>query len=152
MSTTTGPTATAHAPSPERFAEEFVSHLELDRGVDLSTAGERDVYAALAHTVRDHLMGDWLTTVRDRGKGPEKTVVYLSAEYLLGRQLGNALLATGLTDIAREALAGLDLDLDAIAELEVEPGLGNGGLGRLAACFAGSLATLGRRAIGYGIC
>ena len=152
MSTTTGPTATAHAPSPERFAEEFVSHLELDRGVDLSTAGERDVYAALAHTVRDHLMGDWLTTVRDRGKGPEKTVVYLSAEYLLGRQLGNALLATGLTDIAREALSGLDLDLDAIAELEVEPGLGNGGLGRLAACFADSLATLGRPAIGYGIC
>ena len=69
----------------------------------------------------------------------------------MGRQLGNALLATGLTDVAREALAGLGLDLDEIYDMEVEPGLGNGGLGRLAACFADSLATLGRPAIGYGI-
>ncbi len=145
-------TADLRVPTPLEFAEEFISHLRLDRGVDLRTAGERDVYAALAHTVRDRLMSDWLTTVRDRGRGPEKTVVYLSAEYLLGRQLGNALLASGMTEVAREALAGLDLDLDSIAELEIEPGLGNGGLGRLAACFADSLATLGRPAIGYGIC
>ena len=92
MSLTTTTTET----TSEHFAEEFLNHLRLDRGVDLRTAGERDVYAALAHTVRDRLMADWLTTVRNRGKGPEKTVVYLSAEYLLGRQLGNALLATGL--------------------------------------------------------
>ena len=142
----------ASTATPQRFADEFLSHLRLDRAVDLETAGRRDVYAALAHTVRDRLMADWLVTVRDRGKLQSKTVVYLSAEYLLGRQLGNALLATGLTDVAREALAGLGLDLDEIADLEVEPGLGNGGLGRLAACFADSLATLGRPAIGYGIC
>jgi starch phosphorylase len=148
MSLTTSTSET----TAERFAEEFLNHLQLDRGVDLQRAGERDVYAALAHTVRDRLMADWLTTTRNRGRGPEKTVVYLSAEYLLGRQLGNALLATGMTEVAREALAGMDLDLDAIADLEVEPGLGNGGLGRLAACFADSLATLGRPAIGYGIC
>ena len=109
------------------------------------------MYAALAHTVRDRLMSDWLDTVRNRGRLQSKTVVYLSAEYLMGRQLGNALLATGLTDIAREALAGLGLDLDEVYDMEVEPGLGNGGLGRLAACFADSLATLGRPAIGYGI-
>ncbi len=150
MSTITDAPVTT--PTPAQFADEFISHLELDRGVDLSRAGERDIYAALAHTVRDRLMGDWLKTVKTRTTGPEKTVVYLSAEYLLGRQLGNALLATGLTDVAREALHGLEIDLDAIADLEVEPGLGNGGLGRLAACFADSLATLGRPAIGYGIC
>jgi starch phosphorylase len=138
--------------SPQKFAETFLEHLRLDRAVDLERAKSRDIYAALAHTVRDQLMGDWLNTVRQRGRGPTKTVVYLSAEFLLGRQLGNALLATGLTDIAREALDSLGIDIDAIADLEVEPGLGNGGLGRLAACFADSLATLGRPAIGYGIC
>jgi starch phosphorylase len=147
-------TATLPAPvaTPEHFAREFLAHLQLDRAVDLERAGARDVYAALVHTVRDHLMTDWLQTTRSRTREEGRTIVYLSAEYLLGRQLGNALLATGLTDVAREALAGLDLDLDEIAALEVEPGLGNGGLGRLAACFADSLATLGRPAIGYGIC
>ena len=144
------PTTTSDT-TPQHFAEEFLAHLQLDRAVDLERAGRRDVYAALAHTVRDRLMSNWLDTVRNRGRLQSKTVVYLSAEYLMGRQLGNALLATGLTDIAREALAGLGLDLDEIYDMEVEPGLGNGGLGRLAACFADSLATLGRPAIGYGI-
>jgi starch phosphorylase len=147
MTTTDAPVLT-----PERFADEFLMHLQLDRAVDLQRAGRQDLYAALAHTVRDRLMTDWLDTIRDRGKGPTRTVVYLSAEYLLGRQLGNALLATGLTDTARTALGDLGIDLDEIADLEVEPGLGNGGLGRLAACFADSLATIGRPAIGYGIC
>ena len=136
----------------DQFAAEFLEHLHLDRAVDLEHAGRRDIYAALAHTVRDRLMSDWLETTRNRASRNHKTVVYLSAEYLMGRQLGNALLATGLTDTARAALADLGIDLDEIADLEVEPGLGNGGLGRLAACFADSLATLGRPAIGYGIC
>ncbi len=144
-------TTTTSETTPQHFAEEFLAHLQLDRAVDLERAGRRDVYAALAHTVRDRLMSDWLDTVRNRGRLQDKTVVYLSAEYLMGRQLGNALLATGLTEIAREALAGLGLDLDEVYDMEVEPGLGNGGLGRLAACFADSLATLGRPAIGYGI-
>ena len=144
-------TTTTSETTPQQFAEEFLAHLQLDRAVDLERAGRRDVYAALAHTVRDRLMSDWLDTVRNRGRLQSKTVVYLSAEYLMGRQLGNALLATGLTEIAREALSGLGLDLEDIYDLEVEPGLGNGGLGRLAACFADSLATLGRPAIGYGI-
>ncbi|HYN55988.1 MAG TPA: glycogen/starch/alpha-glucan phosphorylase [Motilibacterales bacterium] len=144
------PTTTAET-TAERFAEEFLAHLQLDRAVDLERAGRRDVYAALAHTVRDRLMSDWLGTVRNRGRLQSKTVVYLSAEYLMGRQLGNALLATGLTEVAREALVGLGINLDEVYDMEVEPGLGNGGLGRLAACFADSLATLGRPAIGYGI-
>ncbi len=145
-------TADAVATTPDEFARDFLEHLMLDRAVDLERAGRRDIYSALARTVRDRLMTDWIETVRNRGTGESKTVVYLSAEYLMGRQLGNALLATGLTEVAREALAGLGIDLDGIADLEVEPGLGNGGLGRLAACFADSLATLGRPAVGYGIC
>ena len=144
-------TTTTSETTSEHFAEEFLAHLRLDRAVDLERAGRRDMYAALAHTVRDRLMSDWLTPSATAAGPASKTVVYLSAEYLMGRQLGNALLATGLTDIAREALAGLGLDLDEIYDMEVEPGLGNGGLGRLAACFADSLATLGRPAIGYGI-
>ena len=107
-------TTTTPDTTPQRFAEEFLAHLQLDRAVDLERAGRRDVYAALAHTVRDRLMSDWLDTVRNRGRLQAKTVVYLSAEYLLGRQLGNALLATGLTEVAREALAGLGLDLDEV--------------------------------------
>jgi glycogen phosphorylase len=145
-------TADPQVMTPEQFASEFLAHLHLDRAVDLERAGRRDLYAALAHTVRDRLMANWLDTIRNRGRGDSRTVVYLSAEYLLGRQLGNALLATGLTDVAREALAGMGIDLGEIADLEIEPGLGNGGLGRLAACFADSLATIGRPAIGYGIC
>jgi starch phosphorylase len=144
-------TTTTSETTAEHFTEEFLAHLQLDRAVDLERAGRRDVYAALAHTVRDRLMSDWLNTVRNRGRLQDKTVVYLSAEYLMGRQLGNALLATGLTEVARESLAGLGIDLDEVYDMEVEPGLGNGGLGRLAACFADSLATLGRPAIGYGI-
>ncbi|MGB7982714.1 MAG: glycogen/starch/alpha-glucan phosphorylase [Candidatus Nanopelagicales bacterium] len=139
-------------PTVQQFTDQFLEHLRLDRGVDLAHANDRDRYAALSHTVRDRLMAGWLeSSVRSRGRGPDKTVVYLSAEYLMGRQLGNSLLATGMTDVAREALTALGLDLDEIAEAEIEPGLGNGGLGRLAACFADSLATLGRPAIGYGI-
>jgi starch phosphorylase len=80
-----------------------------------------------------------------------KVVVYLTAEYLLGRQLDNALLASGLTDTAEAAIDGLGLDMQTIRDTEVEPGLGNGGLGRLAACFIDSLATLRIPAIGYGI-
>ncbi|MBF0702263.1 glycogen/starch/alpha-glucan phosphorylase, partial [Lactobacillus murinus] len=76
---------------------------------------------------------------------------YLSAEYLLGRQLDNNLLASGLTDIATEALAACGIDIDTMRAHEVEPGLGNGGLGRLAACFVDSLATLSVPSIGYGI-
>ncbi|MCB0902216.1 MAG: glycogen/starch/alpha-glucan phosphorylase, partial [Actinobacteria bacterium] len=106
---------------------------------------------ALARTVRQALISRWIKTLETQiGRG-SKAVVYLSAEYLLGRQLDNALLATNLQATARHALATLDLDLDELREFEVEPGLGNGGLGRLAACFLDSLATMSIPAVGYGI-
>ena len=93
----------------------------------------------------------WLEDQRRQRADPEKAVCYLSAEYLLGRQLDNNLLASGLTDIATEALAACGIDMDSMRAHEVEPGLGNGGLGRLAACFIDSLATLSVPSIGYGI-
>nr|WP_258524722.1 glycogen/starch/alpha-glucan phosphorylase [Microbacterium sp. SMR1] len=123
----------------------------MERGVALSAATETDKYMALAATVRDYLVARWLEDQRRQREDQRKAVCYLSAEYLLGRQLDNNLLASGLTDIATEALAACGVDIDTMRAHEVEPGLGNGGLGRLAACFVDSLATLSVPSIGYGI-
>ena len=133
------------------FVEQFLRNLNNGRGVALSASTPNDRYFALAATVRDYLMARWLEDVRRQRTAQSKGVAYLSAEYLLGRQLDNNLLATGLTEIAGEALAACGLDIDEVRALEIEPGLGNGGLGRLAACFIDSLATMGVPNIGYGI-
>ncbi len=136
---------------PEKFAREFTEELRFGQGVDFVRASESDLYMALARTVRQAMISRWIDTLETQiGRG-SKAVVYLSAEYLLGRQLDNALLATNLQATARHALASLDLDLDELREFEIEPGLGNGGLGRLAACFLDSLATMSIPAVGYGI-
>lgn len=151
----THPIALAPVQSPEPtvdgFVTQYLRNLNNGRGVALSTSTANDRYFALAATVRDYLMARWLEDVRRQRSTQAKGVAYLSAEYLLGRQLDNNLLATGLTDIAAEALVACGLDLEDVRALEVEPGLGNGGLGRLAACFIDSLATLGVPSIGYGI-
>ncbi|MFS0712319.1 glycogen/starch/alpha-glucan phosphorylase [Microbacterium sp. 2P01SA-2] len=133
------------------FVREFLLNLNMERGVALSSATETDTYMALAATVRDYLVARWLEDQRRQREDQRKAVCYLSAEYLLGRQLDNNLLASGLTDIATEALAACGIDIDTMRAHEVEPGLGNGGLGRLAACFVDSLATLSVPSIGYGI-
>ncbi|WP_196800623.1 glycogen/starch/alpha-glucan phosphorylase [Microbacterium sp. 11MF] len=145
--------APVQAPEPtvDGFVTQFLRNLNNGRGVALSTSTANDRYFALAATVRDYLMARWLEDVRRQRTIQSKGVAYLSAEYLLGRQLDNNLLATGLTDIADEALVACGLDLDDVRAMEVEPGLGNGGLGRLAACFIDSLATLGVPSVGYGI-
>src|SRR5271166_3745081 len=110
-----------------------------------------DWYMALAYTVRDRLMNDWITAFSTMRKEDIKIVGYLSAEFLIGPQLGNNLLNLGIREPVKQALSELGLDLDALAREEPEPGLGNGGLGRLAACCMDSLATLRIPAIGYGI-
>ncbi len=133
------------------FVRQFLRELNYGQGVTLSRSTVNDQYLALARTVRHYLMADWLETARKRRQAPKKMVGYLSAEYLLGRQLGNALLAHDLTDIAGEAMAKCGIDLATLRTQEVEPGLGNGGLGRLAACFIDSLATMDISCIGYGI-
>ncbi len=141
-----GPAVTVDA-----FVREFLVNLNCDRGVALSSSSMNDRYLALAYTVRDYLVSRWLEDQRRQREQQAKGVCYLSAEYLLGRQLDNNLLATGLGDIAAQALAACGIDLDELRDQEVEPGLGNGGLGRLAACFIDSLATLSVPSTGYGI-
>ena len=136
---------------PEKFAREFTEELRFGQGVDFVRAHPTDLYMALARTVRQALISRWIETLDTQMRKGTRVVVYLSAEYLLGRQLDNALLATNLQATARHALASLDLDLDELRDLETEPGLGNGGLGRLAACFLDSLATMQIPAVGYGI-
>jgi len=133
------------------FTREFLEELQFGQGVTLARATPNDLYMALARTVRQQLMSRWLDTVSTQMRAQAKVVAYLSAEYLLGRQLDNALLAAGLTETAERSMRSLGLDLDLLRDAEVEPGLGNGGLGRLAACFIDSLATLQIPAVGYGI-
>ena len=139
------------ASSVDGFVREFLRELNYGQGVALSTSSVNDQYLALARTVRHYLMARWLETLRRQAETQAKGVAYLSAEYLLGRQLGNALLATGLTEIVEEGLGKCGVDLAALRAQEVEPGLGNGGLGRLAACFIDSLATMSVPCVGYGI-
>jgi starch phosphorylase len=114
-------------------------------------ATPNDYYLAVAYTVRDRLLAQWAKTAQTYYERASRTVCYLSAEFLLGPHLENHLLNLGLYDEVREAVEALGLDFTALIDQEQEPGLGNGGLGRLAACFLDSLATLHIPAIGYGI-
>jgi starch phosphorylase len=114
-------------------------------------ATPHDWYMALSYAVRDRLLARWESTVLAYQRCQVKLPCYLSAEFLIGPQLGNNLVNLGIQANAREAMAALDQDLDALLMLEAEPGLGNGGLGRLAACYLDSLATLEIPALGYGI-
>ncbi len=137
--------------TPSELAKEFMRNLRTTQGVDLTRATNNDLYQALGLTVRGLLMQDWMDRLATQLVTGPKVVAYLSAEYLLGPQLLNTLLAYDLENQMRTALAELGLDLDTLVAIEPEPGLGNGGLGRLAACYIDSLATLGIPAVGYGI-
>ena len=116
-----------------------------------AVATRNDYYLALAYAVRDRLLHRWLRSARTYYEKASRTVCYLSAEFLLGPQLGNNLINLGVQEQVRQAVKEMGLDLDGLIEQEHEPGLGNGGLGRLAACYMDSLATLEIPAIGYGI-
>ena len=153
--TVKNPTALGPVQSPQHtvdgFVKQFFQELNMGQGVTLARSTVNDQYLALARTVRNYLMARWLESSRRIFDARPKMVGYLSAEYLLGRQLDNNLLATDLEQIAREALDSCGIDLKTLRSQEVEPGLGNGGLGRLAACFIDSLATMRIPSIGYGI-
>lgn len=135
--------------SIEAIKQAFLDHLNYSRGTNLEYATAYDLYMALSYTVRDRLMHRWIAS--RKAVNNDKIVCYLSAEFLMGRQLGNNLLNTGLFMQARKALAELGVSIYDILEEEKEPGLGNGGLGRLAACFLDSMSTLDIPAFGYGI-
>jgi starch phosphorylase len=115
------------------------------------TATKHDIYAALALSVRDRLLQRSVATMENYGGAKARRVAYLSAEFLPGPHLGNNLLNLGMTHVARNAMQVLGYDLDEILMQEEEPGLGNGGLGRLASCYMDSLASVEVPAVGYGI-
>jgi starch phosphorylase len=136
--------------SPEVLAQAILDNLFYVQGRSRELATLNDWYLALAFTVRDRLLHGWLETLKTL-RQDARAVCYLSAEFLLGPQLGSHLVNLGIWEPVKEAVARHGLNLEDLLEQEQEPGLGNGGLGRLAACFLDSLATLKIPAIGYGL-
>lgn len=146
-----GPTDIRTGRTPEAIGRSFIEHVEYTLGKNFDAAGAWDRYVALAMAVRDRLASSWVRTKKRHYQQDAKRAYYLSAEYLLGRALRNNLINMGLWEATKEALERLNVDLTSLLEMEPDAGLGNGGLGRLAACFLDSLATLDLPAIGYGI-
>jgi glycogen/starch/alpha-glucan phosphorylases len=137
--------------SVETLKRAFADNLFYIQGKYASIATANDYYMALAYTVRDRLLSRWLRTMKTYEEQNVKSVYYLSAEFLMGRHLGNSLINLEIYDQVQQAMSEFGLDLDDLLEQEPDPGLGNGGLGRLAACFLDSLATTEIPAVGYGI-
>lgn len=137
--------------SPEAIKHAFLDNLFCVQGKTPALATRHDYYMALAYTVRDRMMHRWISTAQTYTSHGSRTVAYLSAEFLIGPQLGNNLANLGMLEPARTAMADLGFDLEELLECEDEPGLGNGGLGRLAACFLDSMATLEIPSLGYGM-
>src|SRR5690349_21797127 len=135
----------------DEFQQDLLSSLYYRRGTTVESASPRDAYEALALTVRDRLADRRARTAAAHYASNPRWVYYLSAEYLLGAQLEQNLLYSGTGDLAAEAVKALGFSLEDLEDLDVEPGLGNGGLGRLAACLVDSLATRDIPAVGYGI-
>ncbi|HTB29983.1 MAG TPA: glycogen/starch/alpha-glucan phosphorylase [Steroidobacteraceae bacterium] len=135
----------------EAIKSSFLDDLFYMQGKFPALATENDYYMALAYAVRDRMLHRWISTAAEYTKHGSRTVAYLSAEFLMGPHLGNNLLNLGILEQVRECMTELNLDFDELLQQEEEPGLGSGGLGRLAACFIDSLATLEIPALGYGI-
>lgn len=129
----------------------FNRHVHYTLVKDRNVATTRDYYFALAHTVRDHLVSRWIRTQQHYYELDPKRTYYLSLEFYMGRTLSNTMINLGIQSSCDEALYQLGLDIEELEDTEEDAGLGNGGLGRLAACFLDSMATLGMAAYGYGI-
>jgi len=129
----------------------FSRHVHYTMCTDRNHATPRDYYFALAHTVRDNLISRWIRTQQQQYEADPKRVYYLSLEFYMGRTLTNTMVNLGVQSSCDEALYQLGLDIEELEDMEDDAGLGNGGLGRLAACFLDSMATLGIAAYGYGI-
>ncbi|EDW63896.1 glycogen phosphorylase [Drosophila virilis] len=129
----------------------FNRHLHYTLVKDRNVATLRDYYFALANTVKDNMVGRWIRTQQHYYEKDPKRVYYLSLEYYMGRSLTNTMINLGIQSECEEAMYQLGLDIENLEEMEEDAGLGNGGLGRLAACFLDSMATLGLAAYGYGI-
>ena len=137
--------------TPEEIKQSILDNMYYMQGRTPAFALMQEWYMSVALSVRDRLMKKWVDTLAGFAKGKTRIVGYLSAEFLEGPHLGNAMLNLGITDEVKKAVELLGLDLHTIMNQEEEPGLGNGGLGRLAACFLDSLSSLAVPAVGYGI-
>jgi glycogen phosphorylase len=137
--------------SQETLKRAFLDNLFYIQGKFPRLASMNDYYMALAYTVRDRLLQRWLSTTATYLDRHRRTVCYLSAEFLMGPHLGNNLINLGIYEPIKQMIEDLCIDFEMLLEQEEEPGLGNGGLGRLAACYLESLATLEMPAIGFGI-
>ena len=129
----------------------LANRLEYSAGKDLYTATPRDWYHTLAWAIRDRLMERWMETMRSYYRADAKRVYYLSLEFMIGRTLSNSALSLDIEDELTKTLSDIGVDMEQIEEMESDAALGNGGLGRLAACFLDSMATLGLPGYGYGI-
>src|ERR1043166_3703758 len=148
MSVATVPHAIVDAPS---FRHEFLRHVTYGLGETVEGLSPREAFRAVALVVRDRMVGKQLSTEHVYRHRHAKRLYYLSLEFLIGRLLVNNLMNLGLLEDCREVLREFGIDFRDVEEAEVDAALGNGGLGRLAACFLDSLATLGLPGFGYGI-
>jgi starch phosphorylase len=135
----------------EEIKKNILHHVISFQGRDPQRAGESDIYMAVAYTLRDIMIEKWINTQKASYAKGKKRVYYLSLEFLIGRSLGNSMINLGLYDEIQQAVTELGFDMDLLREAEEDAALGNGGLGRLAACFMDSIATLKIPAYGYGI-
>jgi len=135
----------------QRLVTSVKHHLATDIGITLSEANNSQLFYAFSKAVRDRVISNWIASRSAMAEANEKTVYYISAEYMVGRALGNNLVNMNLYPVAKTAMERLELDINEIERCEPDPGLGNGGLGRLAACFLDSLATMNMPAMGYGL-
>ncbi len=137
--------------SKEALTKSFLDDLIYQQGKFPALATKNDYYMALAYAIRDRMLQRWISTAATYTAQASRTVAYMSAEFLMGPHLGNNLVNLGIFDRVKQCMSELGLELEDLLQQEEEPGLGNGGLGRLAACFIDSLATLEIPALGYGI-
>jgi glycogen phosphorylase len=137
--------------SVEAIKQSILDHVNFAQARTSAMATRNDWYVALAYAVRDRMFDRWFHVMHTLEDPSAKVVCYLSAEFLMGPHLGNALINLGIYENTQKAVAQLGHNLEDLLAQEEEPGLGNGGLGRLAACYMDSLASLGVPAMGYGI-
>ena len=135
----------------EEFKENLTARLKRQYGKDITQANPHDLFDAVSASAQELIMDNWMKTRREYEKKPTRQVYYLSAEFLMGRALSNNLINTLIKDSVVDVLKSLNIDFNVIEDQEPDAGLGNGGLGRLAACFLDSLATLDYPGHGYGI-
>jgi starch phosphorylase len=143
--------ASANGSDAADLKQSFAHHLTYSLAKDEYTSTPRDCYTSIAMTVRDRLVRKWIETQQTYYNQDVKRVYYLSLEFLIGRTLGNSLINLDMKGAAQSAVTELGYGLEDLQEIESDAGLGNGGLGRLAACFLDSMATLELPAYGYGI-